>query len=86
MPESCGTGGCVYKVWIKDRFAGEIAGRCPFVLEPRKGRANDVLATWWLGGTESIVTRYWMLGHRYRPRSDSTCTRDACTAEHWIRR
>jgi hypothetical protein len=65
-PDSCGTGGCVYAIYIKDRYAGEIAGHCPFQIEPRTdGKPADVIATWRLGFYE-VTTRYRFARGRYR--------------------
>jgi len=70
VPDSCGTGGCVFRVSFTrpsgDQLAGEIAGHCPFEIARRPHGPADVIATWRLGATEQAVTRYRFRGHRYR--------------------
>lgn len=91
VPDSCGTGGCVYRVFFTsrggDRFVGEIAGHWPFEIDRRRGKAPaDVIATWRLGATESMASRYVFKRGGYVEHSESHCEGDACTAEHLVRR
>ena len=66
QPDSCGTGGCVYDLYMRDRFVGVIEGHCPFVaVERRDGLPSDILATWRLG-VDHVTTRYRFAGGRYR--------------------
>lgn len=90
--ESCGTGGCAYEVYLRrpggeDEYVGRMEGYWPFQIERlRPGKPADVVAVWRLGATESIGTRYRFSRGKYRRFSESTCYREACTAEHIVHR
>lgn len=65
-PDSCGTGGCVYRAYVGERFLGTIEGQCSFTLERSHRELADVITTWRLGADETVVTRYRFDGRRYR--------------------
>jgi len=85
VPDSCGTGGCVFDVYLGDTPVGQVAGHCPFELDAARP-VHDILATWHLGANEAVVTRYRFARGRYREHGEVHCTGDACTAEHRVRR
>ena len=88
--ESCGTGGCAYEVYLRrpggeDEYVGRMEGYWPFQIERlRADEPADVIAVWRLGATESLGTRYRFVRGKYRVFSESTCYREACTAEHIV--
>jgi len=70
VPDSCGTGGCVYTVFLARRpwrAAGVIDG-CWFAVgaQSRHGAA-DIVAVWRLGANAHRTARYRFDGHRYQP-------------------
>jgi hypothetical protein len=79
-PDTCGTGGCVYRVFLTrpdrpDRFVGSIDAHCPIELGPaRRGALPDIVATWRLGCCEWTETRYRFSLGRYRFVDERTCT------------
>jgi hypothetical protein len=90
--ESCGTGGCAYEVYLRrpggeDQYVGRMEGYWPFQIERlRADKPADVIAVWRLGATESVGTRYRFSRGKYHRFSESTCYREACTAEHIVHR
>ncbi len=88
--ESCGAGGCAYEVYLRRPggdavYVGRMEGFWPFQIERlRDDEPADVIAIRRLGATESVGTRYRFADGRYRPFSESTCYREACTAEHVV--
>ncbi len=90
--DSCGTGGCVYRVYLTaaataatgraDGFAGTIEGRCLTRVPGPRGRPADILTTWRLGCCESSETRYRFSRGRYRPYQERRCTDDGCGRWH----
>lgn len=84
--DTCGTGGCGYRVYIKGHYVGEIDG-FSFATEPRAGGGPpDVHATWRLGAGWSITTRYRYAHGRYHARGEIECDQDDCKPEKLIRR
>lgn len=81
--DSCGTGGCVYDVFLGpgtdgDRHAGTIEGHCPIEIVPREGGMPDVFVRWRLGAVDESITRYRFDGHRMRALDYQECTRGDC--------
>ncbi|MBL9013926.1 MAG: hypothetical protein JNL83_07110 [Myxococcales bacterium] len=76
QPDSCGTGGCVYDVYLSTspaRRAGEIAGKWGYwTVSPRRGRPADLTTAWFLGCCTIADTTYRFARGAYREVSHET--------------
>jgi hypothetical protein len=78
---SCGTGGCVYDVYLvhpgtDDEPIGQIEGRCPFVPAPRRCGVPAIEARWRLG-VEIAITYFRLERHTLVPYDEATYQRGA---------
>jgi hypothetical protein len=73
QPGSCGTGGCVYDVYLSSRpkeHAGTIAGKWGYwTVEHRRDAHSALTTTWFLGCCDAARTTYRFRRGAYRPAS-----------------
>lgn len=71
QPDSCGTGGCVYDVYLStapEQPAGTIEGKWGYwTVTPRRNAKADITTTWFLGCCEVARTTYRFRRGAYRP-------------------
>jgi hypothetical protein len=74
QPDSCGTGGCVYDVYLSsapEKPAGTIAGKWGYwTVTPRRNRAADLTTTWFSGCCTLHDTTYRFSRGAYREVSN----------------
>ena len=72
VPDTRGTGGAVFEVFVGDRKVGEIPG-CWFRRgDKRHHGLYDIVATWRLGARDYPQTHYRFDGRRYRATGKPT--------------
>jgi hypothetical protein len=78
VPNSCGTGGCQYDLFVvrpdgNDRAVGRVEGLCQmFTLGPKHHGLAELDGTWSLG-VEQVKTRYRFDGRKYRAIRVESC-------------
>jgi hypothetical protein len=81
VPESCGSGGCVYRVRRSDP-ARSVVGRvdaCSLRLGNESSHGlRDLIAVWRLGAREAIERRLRFDGRAYRAVSERRCASETC--------
>ena len=76
-PDSCGTGGCVYDVYLSsapDKRAGTIEGKWGYwTATARPGQHADLTTTWFLGCCDLALTTYRFERGAYREIASKRC-------------
>lgn len=77
QPDSCGTGGCVYDVYMSSpprNHLGTLEGKWGYwSVKPRRGAFADITTTWFLGCCEVALTTYRFRRGAYREIARRSC-------------
>jgi hypothetical protein len=76
-PDSCGTGGCVYDVYLSsapEKRAGKLDTKWGYwTMKPRRGAPADITTAWFLGCCDIALTTYRFRRGQYREIAHKRC-------------